>query len=80
MIHKNDKTMKVNGLINRLEIKGKKVKKGACACSKTILASNINTSLNATENSKFLFCSQVKSILLMKTFQSLQGNFQASIL
>ena len=34
-------------------------------CNKTKLASNRNTSLNATEYSKFFFCSQTKLILLM---------------
>ena len=63
MIHKDANTMKPNGFIKKLK-KSYKVKKDPCTCNKTILASNRNTSLNATEYSKFLFCSLTKPIII----------------
>ena len=63
MIHKDAKTIKPNGLINRLKMKGSRGKKDGCTCNKTKLASNRSTSRVATKYFKFLFCSQTKPIL-----------------
>ena len=57
--------MKPNGLKQAKHKRLKRLKIDAYTCNKTKLASNRNTSPNATEYFKLLFCSQTKPLLLM---------------
>ena len=57
--------MKPNGLKQAKHKTLKRLKIDAYTCNKTELASNRNTSPNATEYFKLLFCSQTKPLLLM---------------
>ena len=64
---RTQKTMKPNGLINRLKIK---VKKDACTCNKTILVSNRNRSSHRWCSAKNMF---------LEISQNSQENICASV-
>ena len=65
MIHKDAKTIEQWIHKQAKNKRLKRLKKDACTCNNTKLESSRNTSPNAIEYFKFLFCSQIKPILLM---------------